>query len=288
MTTTTATTIEIRPLSEALGAEVIGLDLTRPLSEKDRQAIVAAFLEYHLLCLRSEPLSAQAFARVARYFGEPQLQLLRHQRHGEVPEVSILESTYKSPEDKPDELTRVRLSGWHTDDSYFAVPAKATMLQALQIPQSGGETRFCNTRKAYEDLPDETKRRIDGLKAVHCYDTMRAPARAYARSEQEAAETPDVVHPLVRTHEDTGEKAIYFNSNRTDRVEGLERAESDALLDQIHAHMTQPRYRYDHRWRVGDILLWDNRCLIHSVNVDFPVGQKRVHQRILLKGTRPV
>jgi len=280
--------LEINALSDALGAEVVGLDLTRPADKSDVAAIKSAFLEYHLLCIRGNQLESDAFSRVARYFGEPQAQLKRDQRVDGLPEVSILESTYKSPEDKPDDLVNVRLSGWHTDDSYFAIPAKATMLQALSIPKSGGETRFCNTRKAYEDLPAEMKVRLEGLKAVHGYDTMRAPARAPQRTEVEKQETPDVIHPLVRTHEDTGRKAIYFNPNRTDRVVGMDRKSSDELLDWLHQHIKQPKYRYDHAWRSGDILSWDNRSLVHSVNTDFPVGQPRVHQRILLKGTRPV
>jgi taurine dioxygenase len=185
-------------------------------------------------------------------------------------------------------LARIRLSGWHTDDSYFEVPAKATLLQALAVPKTGGETRFCNTRKAYEDLSDEQRMRLNRLQAVHGYDTIRARARAQARSEVEKQETPDVAHPLVRTHEETGKKAIYFNSNRTDSIIGMQRDESDPLLDWIHQHITQAQYRYDHSWRIGDILLWDNRCLVHSVNVDFPVGERRLHQRILLKGERPV
>ena len=281
-------TLEIRPLSDTLGAEVRGLDLTQPLGEADAAAVREAFLDRHLLCFRSEPLSPADFLRIARLFGEPQLQLLRHRRHGEVPEVSMLESTYKRPEDKPDDLALVRLSGWHTDDSYFAAPAKATMLQSLALPSSGGETRFCNTRRAYETLDDGLKARIEGARAVHGYDTPRAPGRAETRTAEEAAETPDVLHPLARTHEDTGRKAIYFNPNRTDRVVGLERAESDALLDGLYAHMTADRFRYDHSWRLGDILLWDNRCLLHSVNTDFPVGEERRHQRVLLKGAKPV
>lgn len=280
--------LQIRPLSDALGAEVSGLDLTQPQDDKTISAIQQAFLKHHLLCFRSQPLEPSEFARVAGYFGKPQLQLLRKKRHGETPEVSILESTYKRPEDKPDDMRMVRLSGWHTDDSYFAVPAKATMLQSIQIPESGGETKFCNMRKAYIDLPDEKKRRIEGLRAVHGYDTKRAPARAVKLTKEEEAETPPVDHPLVRTHEDTHEKAIYFNSNRTDQVVGMARAESDALLDEIYAHVTQPKYQYHHKWRVGDILLWDNRCLMHAVNMDFPVGQTRLHQRILLQGARPV
>lgn len=280
--------MDINALSDALGAEVVGLDLSRPADRSDVAAIKSAFLEYHLLCIRGEQLTSDAFARVARYFGVPQAQLKRDQRVEGLPEVSILDSTYKSPKDKPDDLVNVRLSGWHTDDSYFAIPAKASMLQALSLPKTGGETRFCNTRKAYDDLPDDVKARIGGLKAVHSYDTMRAPARAPQRTEIEKQETPDVVHPLVRTHEDTGRKAIYFNPNRTDSVVGMDRKESDELLDWLYGHITQPKYRYDHSWRPGDILLWDNRCLVHSVNTDFPIGQPRVHQRILLKGVRPV
>jgi taurine dioxygenase len=279
--------LKIRPLSDALGAEVSGLDATKPLAAPDVAAINEAFLDRHLLCIRAAPLEPAAFDRLARAFGEPKVQLLRDRRHGEVNTVSLLESTYKTLEAKPDDLAMVRLSGWHTDDSYFAAPAKATMLQSLALPSSGGETRFCNTRRAYEELPAETKSRLAELRAVHCYDTMRAKARAVKLKPEEAAETPDVVHPLVRTHEDTGAKAIYFNPNRTDRVEGMDRAESDRLLDMLHAHMTQPKYRYDHQWRLGDVLLWDNRCLVHSVNVDFPVGERRLHQRILLEGVRP-
>lgn len=280
--------MQIEPLSDVLGAEVVGLDLTADLAPDVIDALTEAFLTHHLLCFRSKPLPAADFARVARHFGEPQLQLLRHRWHEDVPEVSFLDSTYKTSEDKPDDLRQVRLSGWHTDDSYFAVPAKATMLQLLAIPDSGGETKFANTRRAYLDLSDTMKAWIDGRRAVHAYDTRRAPARAENRTSEEADETPDVVHPLVRTHDNTGDRAIYFNPNRTDRVVGLDRAESDALLDALYDHITQGRYQYHHKWRLGDILLWDNRSLIHAVNTDFPVGQTRRHQRILLKGLAPV
>ena len=185
-------------------------------------------------------------------------------------------------------MQSLRRSGWHTDDSYFAIPAKIILLQGLQIPDHGGETRFCNARAAYEDLSAETKTRVEGLRAVHGYDTPRALARAQERTEAEGNDTPDVEHPLIRIHDETGNKAIYFNSNRTDRIVGMDRSESDALLDEIHAHMTQTRYQYHHPWRVGDILMWDNRSVTHSVNMDFPVGQKRVHQRLLLQGSKPV
>ena len=280
--------LQITKLGEALGAAVSGADWGTPLDDVTAAAVNAAFLDHHLLCLPAEPLSPPAFARLARCFGAPQEQLIRSERQDAAPEVSVLESTYATPEDKPDDMRLVRLSGWHTDDSYFPVPAKATMLQALAVPDSGGQTRFANAAAAYADLSADMKARLDGLRAVHCYDTSRAAARATALTDEEQAETEDAVHPLVRTHEDTGVKALYLNANRTDRILGLARAESDALLDELNEHMTRPQYQYHHDWRVGDILLWDNRSLIHSVNMDFPVGQRRLHQRILLAGTVPV
>ncbi len=281
-------TLEINPLGKALGAEVVGADLEQPLSADEEKRVTQAFLDYHLLCFRSDPLAPTEFAAMGRYFGDPQIQLIRSRRSEEAPEVSFLDSTYKKPEDKPDDLQMVRLSGWHTDDSYFEIPAKGTMLQSLAIPSSGGQTRFCNTRRAFEDLPEQRQRRLDGMEAIHSYDTRRAPGRPEKRTSEEIAETPDVVHPLIRTHEDTKKKAIYFNPNRTDSVVDLEREESDALLDDLYDHITRECYQYHHEWQRGDILLWDNRCLVHSVNVDFPVGEERRHQRILLKGHRPV
>jgi taurine dioxygenase len=280
-------TLRIVPLSPALGAEVTGPDWARPLDPGSVAALEDAFLEYHLLCLRSAPLTAVAFANLARHFGVPQVQLVADGRQADAPEVSRLETTYHSAADKPDDLGKVRLSGWHTDDSYFPVPAKATLLQALAIPDSGGQTRFANTRTAYRDLPNAVKARIEGLRALHRYDTPRAEARPIQLTEKEEAELQDAVHPLARRHEDTGETAIYVNANRTVRVVGLSAADSDSLLDLLDQHTIQPKYQYHHDWRLGDILIWDNRCLIHSVNMDFPVGQRRIHQRILLAGAAP-
>ena len=280
-------TFEIRPLSDALGAEVLGGNFKAALAAGEIDELKSAFLRYHLLCVRSEPLSPQAFFQVASYFGTPFVETTRKNWVGDVPEISRLESTYKTPEEKPKDPKLSRRSGWHTDHSFKESPPKATLLHSHEIPSEAGQTRLCNTRKAYCNLPEATKQQLEGLLAVHSYDTERAPARAVARTAEEIAETPDVVHPLVCTHDETGNKALYFNSNRTDRVVGLERAESDQLLDAIHERMIQPQYRYDHDWSVGDILVWDNRCLIHSVNVDYPVGEPRIHLRTLIKGTRP-
>jgi len=279
--------LKIREISDVVGAEICNLDITRSLNTMQIPALCDAFLEYHLLCLHCKPLEPHQFVDVARNFGTPQLQFPPSSRHPTVPEVVILDSTFKRPEDKPADLRYVRLSGWHTDDSYLEIPAKATMLQALAVPDRGGETRFCNTRMAYDDLSAEMKHRLALLHAVHRYDAKRARVPPPNLSDQEQAQAPGVTHPLIRTHDETGCKAIYFNPNRTDAIVGMTRADSDKLLDRLYEHMTQSKYRYDHVWRKGDILLWDNRCLVHSINADFPVGQKRLHQRVLLKGARP-
>ncbi len=280
-------TLEIRPLSDALGAEVTGLDLTQPLGQDDLAAVKQAYMTHHLLCLRSAPLTPPQFAAFSKQFGEPQLQLVRRRRNEAAPEVAIHETTYEKPEDKPDDMQMIRLSGWHTDDSFMEEPCRYTLLQSVAIPDSGGQTRFCNVARAYAELTDAEKRRLEGLRAVHDYDTRRAPARPTALTQSEKAETREVIHPLVINHKETGTKAIYYNFNRTDRIVDMDRAESDALLDWVNETITRPEYRYEHEWRVGDILFWDNRGVIHSVNMDFPVGQKRIHQRVMLKGDRP-
>jgi taurine dioxygenase len=279
--------MEIVPLSPVLGADVRGMTVNG-LTPELAAELQESFHAHHLLCFRGEPLCASDFAELSRCFGTAQQQLIRSKRSAQAPEVSVLESTYKTPQTKPDDLGQVRLSHWHTDDSYFAKPAKATMLQALNIPSSGGQTLFCNTVKAWDELDPALKSEIRNLRAIHGYDTPRAPARAEKRTEQEAAETPDVAHPLVRTHEESGRQAIYFNPNRTDHIVGIDRKRSDEILDTLYAHMTQECYQYHHEWTAGDILLWDNRCLLHAVNTDFPVGERRRHQRILLQGTVPV
>tara|TARA_B100000686_G_scaffold204229_1_gene211054 strand:+ start:6549 stop:7400 length:852 start_codon:yes stop_codon:yes gene_type:complete len=278
--------LTVKPLSNALGAEIIGGDYSQPLNDENINFLKNNFLKYHLLCLRSKKLNSMELYRVASYFGKPFSEITRNHWDKKVPEISILESTYNSKDDKPKDPKRNRRSGWHTDHSFKEFPPKATILHGHKIPSYAGHTRFCNTKKAYEDLPFKTKNKLDSLQAVHSYDTKRAPARAVKRTKEEIQDTPDVIHPLIKKHSETKKKAIYFNANRTDRIVGLTRKESDKILDNIHIHITQKKYRYDHKWEVGDIIIWDNRCLIHSVNVDYPIGEPRVHLRTLIKDSK--
>jgi taurine dioxygenase len=141
---------------------------------------------------------------------------------------------------------------------------------------------------AWERLAPELQRRIAPLRVVHRYDSSRKGTRVATRTAEERAAMPDVVHPIVRTHPETGRKALYLNPNRMERVVDMDRAASDRLLNELTAHATRPEYQYCHRWRDGDVLIWDNRCTMHKANADYPAGARREMHRIIVAGTVPI
>src|SRR5580704_247395 len=237
---------EVVPLKGPLGARIEGLERGRANEPTLAALLNRALAEHLLVVIPGERMAPEATRSFARAFGKPQTQLLRYKRSGEVPEVSIMVSTLKT--DGTTDKTALRAEDWHTDDSYFATPAKATLLHGMEIPSRGGATWFCNMHSVYEALTETLRRRIDGLRAIHGYDTPRARNRPAPRTPQEIAETPDVEHPLVGTHPETGRKALYLNPNRQDRIVGLERAESDALLDELGAEARQPQHHFGHVW----------------------------------------
>lgn len=276
---------QVIPLKGALGARIEGLDRNRA-GEPETAALLARALAEHLLVVvPGQPMTPEQTREFSRAFGEPQKQLLRYKRSGAVPDVSVMVSTLMA--DGTTDKTAIRAEDWHTDDSYFAVPAKATLLHSIEIPSRGGSTWFCNMHSVFESLPEATRKRIDGLKAIHGYDTVRARNRPSVRTPEEIAETPDVEHPLVRTHPETGRKSLYLNPNRLDRIVGLERAESDALLDELADEARKPQHHHGHVWAQGDIVVWDNRATMHRVVIDYPEGEPRIMHRVLIEGDRP-
>jgi len=176
---------------------------------------------------------------------------------------------------------------WHTDHSFTARPPKATILYAITVPSQGGDTSFCNTRAAYAELPAATRARVDALSAVHCYESHRSPRRMLVRTAEEVEETPEVVHPLARTYPPTGEKALYLSTTRLDRIADMAPEESDALLDDLLAFADRPHFHYHHKWRPGDMVIWDNRCSMHHANDDYG-NEKRLLHRIMIEGETPV
>ena len=193
-----------------------------------------------MLCLRSGKATPDSFLRLARIFGSPQRELMGVLRDTAYPEISLIERRQGLSTATGKAAT---FGGhWHTDDSYMAVPCAATLLYGEVVPPEGGDTSFANMRLAYEALADETRARIAGLKAVHTYQSRRNRSPVPARTPEEEARTPPVTHPLVRTHPETGRKALYINPNRIDRIADLALNEGDALLDALIEHATQPAF----------------------------------------------
>jgi taurine dioxygenase len=274
------------PLDAPLGARIEGLDPLQPLTPESAALLDRALADHLLVVIPGIPMTPGQTRDLSRAFGEPRQQLLRRKHANHVPEVSIMVSTLM--DDGSTDKTVYRAEDWHTDDSFFEVPAKATLLHSIEIPSRGGATWFCNMHTVYEALPEATRRRIDSKRAIHGYDTPRARNRPSPRTPQEIAETPDVEHPLVRTHPVTGRKALYLNPNRLDRIVGLPREESDALLDTLAAEARKPRHHHGHVWCKGDVVVWDNRATMHRVVNDYPLGEPRIMHRVLLQGERPV
>jgi taurine dioxygenase len=273
-------------LGERMGVAAEGIDLNRPVDKATRQALHGALLDGLVLCIRGQQLDPAAYLAAMRSFGRPMTQLRQASRHAEVAEIMILSS-----EDRDDDGDGGRLvvgAHWHSDDSYKAVPCSLTALYGVAVPPTGGDTQFTNMYAAYDDLPPATRQRIAGLRVLHRYDSSRKGTRVARLRADEAKEVQDVTHPLVRTHPETGRKALYMNPNRMEAVVGMERAESDALLDALTRHAVAERYQYRHRWRQGDVLIWDNRCTMHKANADYPEGSRRLMHRIILEGTVPV
>ena len=279
-------TVQLSRLGPHMGIAAENVDLATPPDPGTVGELRRALLEGLMLCIRGRPLPPDAYVAAMAPFGTPRPQLGLHRRHPVRAEIMILSS--EDRDELGDGGRIVVGAAWHTDDSFMAVPCSLTILHGVEVPETGGDTQFVNMYAAYEALPDAMKRRLTGVRVIHRYDSSRKGNRVTTRTAEERARTPEVDHPVVRTHPETGRKALYLNPNRMEQVVGMDRAESDRLLDQLIQHATEERFQYRHKWRRGDVLIWDNRCTMHKANADYPEGSRRVMHRIIVEGTRPV
>ena len=272
------------PGRAGLGATVTGFDLESPAPE-DCEALRRAFRASPMLCIRSGEATPESFLRLARIFGTPQRELMGVLRDTAFPEISLIERRQGISTATGKAAT---FGGhWHTDDSYMAVPCAATLLYGEAVPPKGGDTAFTNMHAAYEALAHETKARIAGLKAVHTYQSRRNLSPVPERTAEEEARTPPVTHPLVRTHPETGRKALYINPNRIDRIADMPLDEGDALLDALIERATHPAFVHVHAWQPDDIVIWDNGCTMHKASPHEGDHPRRL-LRILIEGAVPV
>ncbi len=280
---------EIRPLTEGFGVEVVGLDLARPIDEATFAALRRAWFERAVIVFRDQALPPDAQAAFSRRFGELQIHVLTQFQLPGHPEVLLL-SNEKRPDGTPvgfEDAGRY----WHSDLSYDAQPSLGTMLYAVEIPPEGGDTLFVDMYRAYDALPAATKARIGGRCAFHSYvrnyeKNESRPGIRPKLTEAQKARLADVRHPIVRTNEDTGRRALYVNPGFTWRVDGMDEAESRALLDELFAHSLKPEFRYTHVWRPNDFLCWDNRGTMHHATLYDPRHRRHMH-RTTIRGARP-
>lgn len=279
-------TFEVRPVAGPLGAEIAGPDLSQPIDTALKDAIYDALLRYHVLIFRYQSLNREQQGRFAENYGKLESHVGRLRNGVRYPVINDITNVDENGELIPEKVNRGP-QHWHTDKSYHATPSAITMLHGREVPTNGGETLFCNMKMAYEALPDATKQRIAGLHAEHSWEANRRNVGETPATEDQKRERPPVTHPLVRTHPDTGTKALYLGTH-IDFIHGIPREESDALLTELMDFATQERFRYDHAWRVGDLVMWDNRSLMHRGNTNYDMAhERRVLQRTVVIGTVP-
>jgi taurine dioxygenase len=260
---------------------VTGVDLSQPVGEATKRALRDAWVEHAVLVIRDQQLSPEQFADAARLFGEILEQQLKKFTVAEHPLVGTLSSR-----DLPlvDGKLHVRGENFHTDHSNYTAPPKATTLHAVALPRTGGDTQFVDVRKAFDDLPEATRRAIVKLRSPHVYESSHSPRKMAALSPEERAKVPQTVQPLVIRHPDSGRLALYLNTGRMEGIEGMEQSAAFQLIDELYVHATQRKYEYRHVWRRGDMVIWDNRSVMHQANADFDPSEYRFLYRIMLQG----
>jgi taurine dioxygenase len=272
--------IAVKRLGPQIGAEIHGVDV-KTLDDAGFAEIYRTWLDHNVVVLPGQQLELDDFLRYSRRFGVVHPHPSKSTRHPEVPEITVLGVNKFGPDGALDQaIYRRGAEGWHTDGAYDQEPFKATQLYALAVPSRGGDTLFASMYAAYEALPPRLKARLDGRRGVFTYGGRR---KATALLNPEDRDWTPVVHPIIRTHPETGRKALYFDPGKILAIEGLAGDESDALIDELTERMIQPEGEYRHRWRKGDVVIWDNRCSYHKAAGDYPPEEDRIHWRVSIK-----
>jgi taurine dioxygenase len=273
----------VMPMTEHTGAEVRGINLADEIDPAARAELNRAFANHHVLVIRDQELSPEGFKKAAQVFGE----LLQHdKKETHVP--GHPDVYYVSNDQIVNGKRIIPGESFHTDHSNHPAPPKATTLFAVSLPSSGGDTQYVNMHDAYDDLSEAMKRRIDGMRAVHVYLSKYSPrSLGLLTEESRKALPPPGIHPLVRVHPDNGRKALYLNPVRIESIVGMEDSEALDLIGELMAHATQKKYEYRHQWRHGDMVIWDNRSVMHQANPDYDMNERRYLYRLMLKGEVP-
>lgn len=288
--------VGIVPTGAALGAEIVGIDVAGPVSLPDIDAIRAAWLDNLVLLLRNQKIDDVGLMAFARRFGDLQLapsafaptadDSARHAvKPNAHPEIAVISNIRE--QGRPIGGLGAGEASWHSDSSFIDTPPAGSFLYAIELPPVGGNTYFCNMYRAYETLPDHLRRAIEGRQAIHSIAyTSAGQLRKDYQDVEDVSRSPGARHPLVRTHPETGRKALFPGRRLGSYVIGMPVDESEELLDELWAHATRPELVWMHEWRVGDLVVWDNRCALHRRDAFDPDSRRLLH-RTQTKGDMP-
>ncbi|WP_428487782.1 TauD/TfdA dioxygenase family protein [Rhodopila sp.] len=272
--------VQIRRMGPQIGVEVSGVDL-RSLDDAGFAPIYHAWLDHGVMVVTGQELSIEAFLAYSRRFGAVSPHPSKSTRHPDQPEITVLGVGKFQPDGTLNQaIYRRGAEGWHTDGAYDVVPFKATQLYSLAVPDTGGDTLFASGHAAYDAMPDRLKHRLEGVAGAFTYGGRR---QSQALLNPEDRDRPPAMHPIIPRHVETGRKSLYFDPGKILFIHGAEKAESDDLIDELTTLMIQPDGEYRHKWRVGDVVIWDNRCCYHKAAGDYPPDQDRIHWRTSIK-----
>ena len=283
-----AQSMQIAKVKEHIGAIVTGIDLARPVDAATQKQLYAALVENVVLVIRGQAHLTPAQVQAAgEMFGELMEDQNRRYLVDGFPLISVLDNRHKDSKGQPAKVGNN--ATWHTDHTNQELPPKFTMLYAVAVPDKGGATSVCNSRAAYEALPESVKRKIAGMKTEN---TLISSARFKIANPdvlkaQLESKKPPTIHPLVRTHPDTGTKAVWFHKSKTETVTGMTPQETQDFLQDLTDRITQPQFCYAHEYQRGDLLIIDDRASLHKAGFDYDHSQHRRLYRMLVRGDRP-
>ena len=297
--------ITVTKIGKHLGAEISGIDLSKPLDENTFAQVAKAFFDNEVAFFRNQRLTPQQQIDFTRRFGVLEQHVRKESRLGGFPEILIISNVV----DENGRAIGSQDAGrfWHSDLSYKREPSMLSALYALEVPVKNGrtlgDTSFASTTAAYDALPDAEKRRLETLQNVHSYRCYRAKnlqaqqeeqarggrvVEEHVLTEEQLQSVPDIAMPVVRTHPVTGRKGLFVNEAHTSHIADMPREESEALLNELYRHIVQPEFIYTHTWRPGDLLMWDNAAVQHKASFDYDLPLRRLMHRTTVRGTAPV
>ncbi|MFJ5300629.1 TauD/TfdA dioxygenase family protein [Pseudomonas sp. NPDC088368] len=279
---------DVRPFAEKVGAEIVGLDLSRPLNDADFARVHRAHLDHHVVVFRDQQITPQQQIDFSRRFGVLQIHVLKQFLLANHPEILIVSNIVENGQ--PVGLGDAG-KYWHSDLSYKELPSLGSMLYAQELPSEGGDTLFADMHQAWETLPEHLRKAVEGRKAVHSYTSRYSHGKNAENwrptlSAEQLAQVAVVSHPIVRTHPENGRKALFVSEGFTTHIVDIPEDESRAILEEIYAHSVRTENVLRHKWQENDMVFWDNRSLIHLAGGTPDHLRRRLH-RTTIQGDAP-